>query len=1786
MELINGRYRLLKVIEHKTNKTVYLTDDILKSLKVTINIVKLDYIPQSFDIYEMDKNEYLKINSKYIIKVLDMGVIKSIDNKKVENISYYYYITEYLENNKYDIKDIKDFDKLNNIFIDICKGLSYLHLKGETYKYLNPKNILIYSDETNQLHAKLKDTLSSTIDEHNILSVNHEKLEYKAPEFINGEEVNNTIDIYSLGMIIKNIIIPNFNDCSKNLNETKEKNNIIMKLFIIVRKMINKNEKKRYESIQELTKEFNQIFNLKEISNDIDDIEKINLKHKMYGRDFEIREILDWYDKNESGVVFVHSPNGMGKSTFLNEIEYKLGLRTNELYSSYFLKNKDNNDYNTFEDIIKKLFHEAKKEIVKKYEEDLKLIIPEINSKQIMPVHLFNDTNERYKFNSKLLNFMYDVIENKKAIIIIDNLQYASEYLIELLEMHLLKNNLDKSILLILSYSDEEIWRNKFASRFIKKFKDMNNNMDISLKPLDLMDTTLLIKDMLSLSYLPNKLAKRIFNHTYGSPIFIQEVIKNLFAKKIVYVNESTGRWSIDFEDYDDIKLPDNIVIASMGQINDLGTENYEFLKKLSVLKDHIHIEIIKEAFNYSERDILYFINTLCRKGILSRNNQIYEKQYYFTNKMMKDVIYGRLKEEEKKDYNNLIALIFERKYLSGEKIDIRIIINHFEKAQEYSKVREYCNLLAENMININENLVAIDYLEKAIRYSDNNDENDIRMRIKLALLSHQCGESERAVQILEEADKKAQERKLIEQRVDILFELTNLFARSKNKSKCEQLLDTILELYSKTKYNKAYLYYLLNKIRIKTLLEGKLDEAAEIVIELKEITPENEYRILGELYNIEGIINIIKSNTIKGIDCFKQSLQHFEKDNYIRGKINCLNNIAVIYYEHFQDIQKGMEFFEKSRQVAEEYRIIEALPLIFSNLAESNIDLNNFERGEMYLNKAKQLLNSASDKQSLLSINVEFTSLNLKYGNLKMVEHYYSECEKNVAENFEFTREKGEYFITSAQRALFYLDFNSAKEFCDKAEKIYEKEQNKALWEIYFIRNIIKAYEGEDVDKIMEDSFSIIDKIIYPIEKMNMLFQLAVSFALMGYKKQLKIIFEKIIALKIEKMNLNIMIKYEIAKACTETDYDVEKLIELMDQVKDTKMKLISLFGNYVIASTYYKKKNYIYALNYYLIVIDILKEIYEFAPIKYKKLFINRKISKEILDVIRELKIYFTRNNEDISNNTNIEEEFNSMLSFEFFKEIVSSKAFSEYTKKLYKHKELYYIEDIKDIVKNLFSNPEENLKFICNFIENITLASRCMVIKGNGVDQKVIFSSNGDVELPKDMNIIERVKITRENIIYNKLHGEKSRINVKSRMHGIICLPIEDSAHRDIINLHDRKSFKNRSTRIKGVLYIESYSILNNFNEHTVSKCLELIPLLNATMSSYEFKMISAIDKLTGVYTRKYLMDSFKLELEKTYEEGNQLSILIADLDHFKNINDKFGHQKGDEVLKEASRIMKNSIRGEDIIGRYGGEEFLIILPNASSNDAEQIAERIRMNLMNSNIIGENYPVTSSIGIASYPEHSRLQEELIEKADKALYDAKEEGRNRVKIYSTLMEFGNKGANKLSGIITGNSVEDSRNVLTFIEVLELMDEQISSSNKIFKLLGRLIETTEAEEGTLFKVNDGEISEVLSRRRYNENWIEKEDYNEEIVREVIESKKEICTIDWNLRNRNNPFTGLPDWNSIICIPLIIEGEVTAILLLEVPTSEKEFNYENLNFVNVIIKLAKRIFQEPCHGKK
>jgi len=157
----------------------------------------------------------------------------------------------------------------------------------------------------------------------------------------------------------------------------------------------------------------------------------------------------------------------------------------------------------------------------------------------------------------------------------------------------------------------------------------------------------------------------------------------------------------------------------------------------------------------------------------------------------------------------------------------------------------------------------------------------------------------------------------------------------------------------------------------------------------------------------------------------------------------------------------------------------------------------------------------------------------------------------------------------------------------------------------------------------------------------------------------------------------------------------------------------------------------------------------------------------------------------------------------------------------------------------------------------------------------------------------------------------------------------------------------------------------------------------------------------DPLTGLYNRRYLTEMLEREIRRAVRAEQSLGVLMLDLDHFKKFNDTYGHEAGDTVLRETASFLTKSIRVEDVVCRFGGEEFVIILPTADLNAAHARAERIRSKLRELTVLHQGQSlgmITVSVGVATLPQHGTSPKDLLEAADAALYRAKREGRDRV--------------------------------------------------------------------------------------------------------------------------------------------------------------------------------------------
>jgi diguanylate cyclase (GGDEF)-like protein len=212
-----------------------------------------------------------------------------------------------------------------------------------------------------------------------------------------------------------------------------------------------------------------------------------------------------------------------------------------------------------------------------------------------------------------------------------------------------------------------------------------------------------------------------------------------------------------------------------------------------------------------------------------------------------------------------------------------------------------------------------------------------------------------------------------------------------------------------------------------------------------------------------------------------------------------------------------------------------------------------------------------------------------------------------------------------------------------------------------------------------------------------------------------------------------------------------------------------------------------------------------------------------------------------------------------------------------------------------------------------------------------------------------------------------------------------------------------------KVLGLLYLSSskQGCLTDAKQKLAVTVAEHLALAISNLKLREtLKHESIHDSLTGLFNRRYMEESLKREISRARRQRQPVGVIMIDIDHFKQFNDTFGHEAGDRVLKELATFLQSNIRSSDIACRYGGEELLLILPDASLADTQYRAEQLREGVKQLQVQYRHQSVgsiTISLGVACFPEQGLTGEVVIQAADRALYQAKGLGRDRVVVAST---------------------------------------------------------------------------------------------------------------------------------------------------------------------------------------
>jgi len=735
------------------------------------------------------------------------------------------------------------------------------------------------------------------------------------------------------------------------------------------------------------------------------------------------------------------------------------------------------------------------------------------------------------------------------------------------------------------------------------------------------------------------------------------------------------------------------------------------------------------------------------------------------------------------------------------------------------------------------------------------------------------------------------------------------------------------------------------------------------------------------------------------------------EEKNWI-FYLKASHNLAVYYssLDTEEGLEKSIELTKESILYNEKFKIYSTLLISYSNLLSEYLRKHrNHPEAIYYLQKLEKFADEAFSKNSIEEEQYLFS-------NVKALSYYLENWELSKARN---NIKKIEKLITNPSKYPIYYEFLSHKG-------------------IYLLR-IGKTKESLEILNLME---SILDNKLY-IEYVNFYFYL--GFEIFLYTNDLNLLS------KIEKKLLEIdinRIEYSIF------DHDLFYLYNFIifnNKIKKSLKEQIlgkdyKFNGDQTIAP-YYKIYEYYEKLGKFEVTQDLNKELDDIASnsryvgdIFYSFLdnFISYLISNQkefLLNALLNCKLIYSKLSEKerkIFKSMPIVSKFQK-INNSFLYYLSHDKSFNSFIEKSSENIKVTF-EIINKFLERFKNTLEENIEDMFNLMLKFLIHyGYCTYAGIYKIDETYSIKIVKSIE----KNGYKRFSQEYYERCLKIFLTQSSPFIIKTlsydglKPHIFIAIPILDYSNR-IIRKESSRAYK--LDEYSYFLIFETQKIINPFwsvNGEFATFLENIISFLN---NQYLLVQENMYDPLTKVLVRNNFLNKLKNALSKV-KFG---TILFIDIDNFKLINDIYSHDFGDKVLNKVAGIIKSSVRKVDIVGRYGGEEFLVFIPLISEEDAITIAERIRTNVMNENIL-TGQKITVTIGLSNYPKDSIFSDILISKAEVANRYGKLTGKNRIVIFNNQISLESYSNKYINGLIVRDPIKTSENAKILIELLQL---------------------------------------------------------------------------------------------------------------------------------------------------
>lgn len=1763
MRNVNNKYLINYEINQEENFTEYVVHNCEDNKKYILCILKKNFTYEKTRQYLLRNFKTLRsLNFKNVVNLLQIEIIYKIDGIKLDNPRYGY-LLEFVKS-KGDtqsyLQSCSTSEKLD-IFMEFAAAVNTLNMNGYIFHDISIKDMILICGEDGKITVKIKNLLQREINKFTIINAST-----FGPSYLENRDMNEE-GAYSNENMSEIVNIFNKIFTNKELKNELKSLKDIKHAFNPV-KTISKFYRIRYfiSYINEKTQKNYKLFfeeALNKINDDIDLVgldEEIKFVEKTYNRILE--------NKEKYKIIQITGDRGSGKTSLLNEIEYM--LKKKYFAAVMYFKNYGDKYTKTqlYDKYEKDISNYLDKSLAERYGIYLKKFLELITCADSSSI----ESSQAMQLMNRIANLLREYTVSRPLVLLIDDLHKNDTIFIRFFRYLSFWGNNIENIMIIFSYNENEC--NQEFLNEVNEIKKSDKYEAYKISYLNQYDTIKIIQSMLKTNDRLIKLSNRIYSETLGNPQYIKAVINELYADKDLYFNNEKGVWEYNIS-HKRTLIPKQLEEKLEDCLSELDKEEIDILKKLSIfetplsemiilkdiLKDSSEIERYKRL-----KDRQYFIDKISDQGILVG----------FSNNILRNILYLKLSDEEKFNLHNNACEFFERE-VQESNYYMEEFISHLRKSNESEKFLYYIRKYAVSLQGSGYFDKSINYFNECLEYCDEREK--VSICIIIAKEYEKISSHDNSYKYFNEA-KKIIERENFDIKIKsyVLLEMVvikiNMFPL--NNDGIVKKLAEIRKLLDTTYYpvGEAYYYYAMAlDCRLINNRQGIVENAKKAL----EICERNNIKsdiygwllvTLSKMYTKYMDLEYVEDGIEKAIEVFNNN--------------NNLNGIVLSELMHINILrEKGENFnkiFEKYNEIYKlciQNKSYKKQVLILNSIADLFLWKGDYENAEKYLLKALTI--QKEEGISYYSINIcnTLSMLYIKWGKIQSAAKYY----------YLFLQMHGD--MTSLEDDFIYKNLLSSEynEMICNYKEAYESFNN--------VFNLISQCKGQESrvalcryyefklyscinESMIKDIYS---KLEHEMEEIN--YEEAVRIKVRSVKRILDLGY----------FDLAKELFYKIDKRLE--DYDTQGLYSYLElYFKDrryynyliNKAIRISNFMNnecikadlmYIVGVKYSELGCDSLSVNYYSESIYLHNKIIKSLPSEDGIIYANNSSSflKCRMKLIEYLKKSINTDMDflDISS-IDSSEILNKVIDELNAKNILKNKMAYSLIQNIY---EKCYYNDVSDIYKvfeNFSSNIEDNLEDLLKYMARITLADKGVIIAENNEGKNSVLCSyriSGDNEISKYLlwkfDGDEEI-VTLEN--NNNSTPQLSDITLKNGIKA--CL---------YMKLRNIDMYSSSSTSVNAKLILIAENAINYINSDTQKIIEKFKPFLIFLLEKYNLTILSTLDKLTGAYNRKYFEEALVSLIDNSRYEKKSFGVIMFDIDDFKGVNDKYGHQTGDEVLVKLTKEVKRCITKKDIIGRYGGEEFIVLLPDTDESKALSIAEKIRINVENAKILGEKRPVTISVGIAMN-EYSLNQEEIVQRADEALYKSKYDGKNRCTLWKKKYVVSNSKVNsdELIGILSGNITKDYNLFSTLKDISGLVKVKDSNENRIYKFMSKIMQIIECDTVTIFIVENENIINTFSKVRAKEGFVIAERFNFDSVYKCISKKKGFCLVDWaNIDNHN--IHGIPDWKSLCMCPVVYEDNVVAVVYLSISVNNKEFGTADLNLLNCFADVALPIFK-------